>query len=94
MVKLVRRFRYRLRRLPRPQTCKDCWRSDGIDFYVPEQVWDAVARDCTVLCLTCFDRRAEGAAVDYSDSLVIMGRRSWLATGEASRRLEAEALTR
>jgi len=87
-VKLVRRFRYRLRRLPRPQTCKDCWRSDGIDFYVPEQVWDAVARDCTVLCLTCFDRRAESEAVDYSDSLVIMGRRSWLACGEGVRRTE------
>jgi hypothetical protein len=42
-----------------------------------------------VLCLTCFDRRAECAGVDYSGGVVIMGRESWLADGAAAKALEA-----
>jgi hypothetical protein len=38
----VRRLRYDLSRPPRQQTCKDCWRGDGLDFHVPTDVWNAV----------------------------------------------------
>lgn len=45
--------------------------------------------DCQdVLCLTCFDRRAEQAGVDYSGDVVIMGRGAWLACGVAAKALE------
>jgi len=74
----LRQIRYLLRRPPRRQTCKDCWRSDALDFYVPDPVWDAVARGCTVLCLACFDRRAEDAGIDYRSWLTVLGRGSWL----------------
>jgi hypothetical protein len=59
-----------------------------MDFYVPETIWEAAAGGCTVLCLACFDRRAERAGVDYSGAIVVMGRRSWLACGEGVRRTE------
>ncbi len=75
----ARRILYRLRRAPKPQTCKDCWRSDGIDFYVPDDVWDAVARGCTVLCLGCFDRRAGRARIDYGSVVTVLGRKAWMA---------------
>ncbi len=35
----LRRVRYRLTPPPRPQTCKDCWTRDGVDFHVSESVW-------------------------------------------------------
>ena len=44
-----------------------------MDFYVPETIWEAAAGGCTVLCLACFDRRAERAGVDYSGAIVVMG---------------------
>src|SRR5207302_7664570 len=75
----------------RPQTFKDCWRSDGFDFHVPESIWRQVIAGASwrvpgiervtnpVLCLSCFDRRAERVGINYSGSIVVMGRRSWLA---------------
>ncbi len=33
---------YQLTLPPRPQTCKDCWRSGGLDFHVPDALWRAV----------------------------------------------------
>lgn len=76
-----------MRRSPRPQTCKDCWRSDGIDFHVPDPLWRAVCAGSVwadgvtdpVLCLDCFDRRAERAGIDYAAAITVLGRRSWLA---------------
>lgn len=35
----LRRVRYRLTPPARPQTCKDCWTRDGVDFHVSESVW-------------------------------------------------------
>jgi hypothetical protein len=69
-----------------------CYRDgrDSVWFYVPDGVWYAVVGDCqAVLCLTCFDRRAERAGVDYSGDLVVMGRSAWLADGVAAKALEA-----
>jgi hypothetical protein len=70
----------------------DCYR-DGrgsVWFYVPDGVWVAVAGDCQdVLCLTCFDRRAERVGVDYSGDVVVFGRSAWLADGAAAKALEA-----
>ena len=82
---------YRLTLPPRPQTCKDCWHSGGLDFHVPDALWHAVidgqvwkvpglgAVTDPALCLTCFDRRAEHRGVDYRSGLVVLGRASWLA---------------
>ena len=82
---------YRLTPPPRPQTCKDCWHSGGLDFHVPDVLWRAVidgqvwkvpglgAVVDPVLCLACFDRRAEDRGVDYRPGLVVLGSRSWLA---------------
>lgn len=43
---MLRRFLCKLiyfaRPRPAPQTCKDCWRTDGIDFEVPAGLWRAV----------------------------------------------------
>ena len=84
------RVRYRLTPPPRPQTCKDCWHSGGLDFHVPDVLWRAVidgqvwkvpglgAVVDPVLCLACFDRRAEDRGVDYRPGLVVLGSRSWL----------------
>ena len=60
-----------------------------MDFYVPDTIWEAAAGGCTVLCIACFDRRAEKADVDYGGAIVVLGRRSWLACGVAAKALEA-----
>jgi hypothetical protein len=107
-VKWLRWLSYQLSVPPRQQTCKDCWRNDGLDFYVPPATWNAVVKpeirgyalDQTVvgepydregwpgvLCLECFDRRAQARGIDYSGYVAVMGRKAWLATGEAMRRI-------
>lgn len=83
---MARRVRHRLTPPPRPQTCKDCWTRDGIDFHVPNGIWRLVTEGRRwsegitnpKLCLQCFDRRAERAGVDYSGAITVLGRRSWL----------------
>jgi hypothetical protein len=68
------------------QTCRDCWRNDGIDFLVPNVVWRLVTGwhdGGGVLCLACFDRRAERKDVDYSAFVAVGGRRCWMAPGGA-----------
>ena len=49
------------------------------------EIGDPVQREGVpgVVCLVCFDRRAERASVDYSGDLAIMGHGCWLASGEA-----------
>lgn len=97
-VRWLRRLIYVLSPYPRQQTCKDCWRPDGLDFHVPTPIWNEVttvpvwppmAREGFpgVLCLECFDRRAQVRGIDYSGELVIMGRHAWLADGIAATRL-------
>ncbi len=77
IVAQLRLIGYRLTLPPRPQTCKDCWHSGGLDFHVPDVLWRAVidgqlwkvpglgAVANPMLCLACFDRRAEHRGVDY-----------------------------
>lgn len=101
-MRLLRQLRYHLSQWPRRQTCKDCWRTDGLDFHVGTSTWNAVVAppdaDLShyqregwggVFCLECFDRRAEARGVDYSGDLAIMGRRAWMADGQAMRRIRA-----
>lgn len=45
-----------------------------------------------VLCLECFDRRAEARGIDYSGDLAVMGRGSWLATGVAAERMRCVSI--
>jgi hypothetical protein len=96
-VRLLRRLRYWFRaRLgflvgAQAQTCKDCWRTDGIDFHADTAIWNAVVAppgadlsSCEregwggVFCLECFDRRAEARDIDYRPGLVVYGRHCWL----------------
>lgn len=89
LARTIRRLRYAVTPQP-PQTCKDCWRSDGIDFHVADETWVKVTAGCLwrvpglgavaspVLCLPCFDRRARSAGVPYTDTLVVLGVESWL----------------
>src|SRR5207253_1345605 len=81
VIRLVRHLSYLLQWPPRRQTCKDCWRNDGIDFHVPPEIWNAVVAPIGwpawwdwggVLCLECFDRRAEKRGIDYSGGLAVM----------------------
>jgi len=75
-MKPVRWLRYKAAGRFGQQTCEDCYR-DGrgsVGFHVPDRVWDAVRGDRHVLCLTCFDRRAERAGIDYSGEIVVMSR--------------------
>lgn len=102
----LRRLRYLLSRPARRQTCKDCWRNDGLDFHVTTEVWNAVVApryetytgpsglpwtrptDLTsyvregwpgVLCLACFDKRAERRGVNYMNAVRVHGSRWWMA---------------
>lgn len=64
------------------QTCRDCYRNgrEAIWFYVPDELWEAVMdRSQAVICLTCFDRRAEARSVNYGPVIEVQGRGSWLA---------------
>ncbi len=88
---LARRIRYRFRRAPKPQTCKDCWKIGGLDFDVPDEVWSRVIEGASwlvpsmgrvtnpALCLECFDRRAEVAGIDYGHTVSVLGCKSWMA---------------
>jgi hypothetical protein len=86
----LRRLHYWLTRPPRPQTCKDCWSREGVDFDVPDAIWRRVIEGQRwpkgvtnpALCLGCFDRRAQLAGVDYSGAVMILGRRSWLSEAQ------------
>lgn len=54
------------------QRCKACWRADGFNFHVPDEIWLAVAPEAlrgSVLCLACFDRMAAEAGVEYATHL-------------------------
>ena len=80
MLRLLRRVVYAVNPWRR-QTCKDCWRAGGLDFHVPDEVWQAVVPGrTTVLCLDCFDRRAEAARVDYSPTIRLLGRQCGILT--------------
>jgi hypothetical protein len=90
MGRALRRALYGLRRGLRPETCKDCWSANGIDFHVPDDVWSAVIGPhrwrvpglgtvtSPSLCLDCFDSRARRAAVIYGDRITVFGCRSWM----------------
>lgn len=91
-VKAFRWLRYKCAGRFRRQTCMDCYRDgrSSVWFHVPDHVWYAVMGNSQdVLCLTCFDRRAETTGVDYSGDVIVMGRSAWLADGTAARALEA-----
>jgi hypothetical protein len=80
-MKPVRWLRFKLAGRLREQTCQDCYRDtrSAIWFYVANHVWWAVVgEDQPVLCLVCFDRRAERVGVDYRPWLTVLGARSWL----------------
>jgi hypothetical protein len=91
-------LRYKCAGRFRRQTCEDCYHDgrSAVWFHVPDDLWDTVRGTRHVLCLTCFDRRAERLGVDYSGDVTIQGRSSWLACGVAMQALErrqAEART-
>jgi hypothetical protein len=79
-MKALRWLRYKLAGPFRHQTCEDCYRDgrESIWFHVPDDVWHALRGDRHVLCLTCFDRRAERECFDYRRGLDVQGRASWL----------------
>lgn len=91
-MKLLRRLRYKLagrfgwfgRRFG-CQTCEDCYRTgrSSVWFGVPDDVWHLLRGDRHVLCLTCFDQRAQARGIDYRAGLVVEGCGSWL-TGRSS----------
>jgi hypothetical protein len=91
----VRAYRWLRYKCRHGQTCEDCYRDgrDSVWLHVPNDVWDAVRGDRHVLCLTCFDRRAERMGVDYSGDVVVMGREAWLACGVAAKALEARQVS-
>jgi len=54
------------------QTCKVCHRPDKFDFYVPDEIWQAVVPKeyrNRVVCLGCFDDFAAARQVDYATHL-------------------------
>lgn len=54
------------------QTCKACGRPDKFDFYVREDVWQAVVPEhlkSRVVCLFCFDGFAKEKGADYADAI-------------------------
>lgn len=80
-MKAARWLRYKLAWRFREQTCADCYIDSraALWFYVPDHMWRLVVGESQdVLCLSCFDRRAESQGVDYRAWLTILGRRSWL----------------
>ena len=54
------------------QRCKACGQTDGFNFTVPDDIWEAVVPPRLigrVVCLRCFDRFAKEREVDYSTSV-------------------------
>ncbi len=54
------------------QRCKVCWRADGFDFHIPDDVWAAVVPEelrGRAICLPCFDALAEEKGVDYAEHI-------------------------
>ena len=54
------------------QTCKVCWKPDGFDFHMPDEVWEQVVPPefkNRVVCLLCFDGFADKKGVDYTKYL-------------------------
>ena len=54
------------------QKCKVCGQADGLNFHVPDSVWEKVVPSRwrnRVVCLRCFDTFARRREVDYSTSL-------------------------
>ena len=68
----------RVRPLPRlrgptQQTCKMCGQPDKFDFYVPDDVWVAVAPEPHrghVICLYCFDEEASAKGIPIAEALI------------------------
>jgi hypothetical protein len=59
-------------RLKQKQTCKVCDRPNIINFYVPDELWEAIVPEeyrTTVVCLYCFDGFAAEKNINYADSL-------------------------
>lgn len=89
LARLARRAAFALRYsgCAAPQTCKDCWRADGLDFLVSNRIWNLVMAGVPyegegvggVVCLSCFDARARAAGVPYHDHLVVLGAQAWQA---------------
>ena len=53
-------------------TCKVCGRSEKFDFYVPDEIWEAIVPveyQGHVVCLGCFDDFAVEKDINYSFSL-------------------------
>jgi hypothetical protein len=73
------------------RACRRCYREIGsrlaMDFWVPDDVWDAVEGGRVPLCLPCFDSAALGEWRDggigpevvgrYVDGLVVLGAGLW-----------------
>lgn len=54
------------------QKCKACGQSDGFNFFVPNEIWQAVVPEelrNRVVCLKCFDEFACEREINYSTSL-------------------------
>jgi len=55
------------------QTCKVCDKKDKFDFYVSEEIWEAVVPPefrNRVVCLACFDNFAFDKNINYADALM------------------------
>lgn len=59
-------------------TCKVCGRPDKFDFYVPDELWQAIVPPSfqgNVVCLCCFDDFAKKKGINYSlQTLYFAGR--------------------
>lgn len=54
------------------QQCKLCGAADGLNFTVPDEVWNEVVPPPLrkrVICMACFDRCAKQKEVDWATSL-------------------------
>lgn len=69
----IRAWRVRVRQWGKGlQRCKVCGVADGIDFTVPDNVWEAVTAprfNNNVVCLSCFDHMAHQRGVYYAGAV-------------------------
>lgn len=57
-------------------TCKDCpapYGEDGwCDVVIPDEIWNAIAPDCGVLCFRCMTKRLEKAGYEYPNLVPVI----------------------